>query len=65
MPKINGDRPPDRDLDTLLNVPEGLYTGDIDVTNWGHDRGQLEVEHDLPLPGHIAMIYGWMEMGAE
>jgi hypothetical protein len=64
VPKINGKRPPVRDVDTTYGTPEQLTSDDVNVTNLGYDRyGRVEIEHELPLPCHIVAIFGVLGVG--
>jgi len=65
MPLINGQRPPSRSTETLLGTPEGMFTGDIDIEDWGYNRGQVTIEPDLPYPFHAVMLYGWLQLGMD
>lgn len=65
MPKINGQRPKDRSVTTPLDDPEGMRTGDFNVTNFSYDGGQIDIESDLPFPCHVLMHFGWLDVNPE
>ena len=63
MPKINGERPPDRSPSTNYNTPQPPVSGDVKVMNLGFGGdGSIEIEQDLPLPLTIVGVFGKAEV---
>ena len=64
IPKINGQRPPVRSVDTTYGTPQPMTSEDVNVRNLGYDRdGNIEIEQDLPLPCHIVSMFGTLSVG--
>ena len=58
LPKINGQRPPDRTPASPMNLPEPLRSEDVRIHNLGFNNGVIEIEQDLPFPTQIVGLYG-------
>ena len=58
IPKIEGERPPIRTPDNLLNESQELFTGDTALHQAGYNNGIINIEQDLPLPTLITAIFG-------
>ena len=59
IPKVNGFRPPLRHAITPMGDPEGLLSGDIEVSIEGWSKSaELIIEQDIPLPCMISGIFG-------
>jgi len=58
IPKIEGERPPIRTPDNLLNESQALFTGDTALHQAGYNNGIINIEQDLPLPTLITAIFG-------
>lgn len=64
LPKINGQRPPVRSVDTNYGVAQPMTSEDVNVRNLGYDRdGNIEIVQDLPLPCHIVSMFGTLSVG--
>jgi hypothetical protein len=58
MPKINGRRPPDRSMVTVMGEAQQGETGYVRVGTLGRDlQSQITVEQDLPLPLTVTGIF--------
>ena len=59
VPTVNGEIQPDRTPSTPMDTPEPLFTGFIEVTNFGFDReARVVIETDLPYPLDVLGLYG-------
>lgn len=71
-PKINGIRPPVRNEETPMNLPEPSQTEDVGVANLGWDYvvanlgwdldATITVEQDLPLVLEVAGVFGELDL---
>ena len=57
LPIVNGQRLRERGQGDVYDAASGLYTGDIPVTNLGHD-GELIIETTEPLPFQLNAVFG-------
>lgn len=58
LPKLNGNRPPDRTPATPQNEAEPRMSGDIDVASLGWGDGTITIEQDLPLRTEVLAVFG-------
>ena len=59
LPKINGQYPADRNIDTPMGTPSPLITGPIKVNDLGFSKpAYVEVKQTEPLPLVVSAIYG-------
>lgn len=58
LPKINGERSPDRTPASQMDLPEDLRSEDMRVHNLGFNDGSVLIEQDLPFPTHVVGLYG-------
>jgi hypothetical protein len=59
LPLVNGTRAPERGVDSPMDTPEGLFTGDVSMTQLGWSPGaQIDISQDLPLRTEVCAIFG-------
>lgn len=65
IPKINGQRPAVREVDTNYSTAQPLTSEDVNIRNLGYDYdGRIEIEQDLPLACHIVAMFGTLSVGS-